>query len=420
MNKILLFLGFLPFSICSQSINKKITALFLGNSYTAVNNLPSIIYNLGIANGDTLVYDSNTPGGYTLNNHFNDLTSKAKINSSSWDYVIVQAQSQEPSFSTPQVFSQTLPYALKLDSLIKANNACTNTVFFETWGRKNGDASNCATYPPVCTYLGMQDRLKLAYKKFADTTSAIMSPVGEAFRQSIALNSNLELYQLDESHPSIEGSYLAACVFYEVLFQKSVLSNTFISSVNSATASFLQQVAHNVVNDSLAVWNLGKNLPWADYNYNNISGLNYQFTSHSPLISNKWYFGDASTSTQANPIHNYLAAGTYTVIHVVNNACKKDSVLKVLQINSTGINKNGENTLSLIYPNPVKEYLNIKGLTNFDNSAAHIEIRNILGQLVLKSEFNKTINTRELDAGLYSLKIYNNQTSLNFQFIKID
>ena len=122
MKKIFILLIFLPSLITAQSNAKKVTALFLGNSYTYVNNLPLLIANLASANGDTLVYDYNTPGGYTLNNHFNDLTSKAKISSASWKYVILQAQSQEPSFSPYQVFSQTIPYARKLDSLIKLNS----------------------------------------------------------------------------------------------------------------------------------------------------------------------------------------------------------------------------------------------------------------------------------------------------------
>ena len=410
----------LPGLFLAQNNPKKVNALFLGNSYTYVNSLPLLIANLALANADTLVYDDNTPGGYTFNNHFNDVVSKAKIASVPWKYVVLQAQSQEPSFSPSQVYSQTLPYALKLDSLIKVNNACTNTVFYETWGRKNGDASNCASYPPVCTYIGMQDRLKRSYKKFADTSNAIMSPVGEAFRRSITLDPNLELYQLDESHPSLEGSYLAACVFYEVLFQKSVLTNTYISTVNSVTAAFLQQVAHTVVNDSLAIWNIGKNLPWADYSYNGINGLNYQYNSFSPTLNNKWYFGDATSSTLASPAHNYLSAGTYTVSHVVSNNCKKDSVSKVLLITSTGIKKYYEVISIHIYPNPSSEILTIEGAANFENNNSFIEITNIVGQVVYKGDFTKTINTKAFVNGSYFLKLFNTENCLNFQFIKAD
>ena len=243
--------------ITNAQPNKKLKVLFLGNSYTYVNNLPQLIRDLALANGDTLIFDSNCPGGYTLYNHFTNTTSIAKINSQPWDYVVLQAQSQEPSFPPSQVATQTLPYAIKLDSIVRQNDSCSQTVFFETWGRKFGDASNCPFYPPICTYTSMQDRLKESYKLFADTCHALMSPAGEAWRKSIALDSTLNLYQSDNSHPHILGSYLTACVFYEVLFNKSVIGNSFTSGIAAATVSFLQQIAHGVVNDSLVVWNIG-------------------------------------------------------------------------------------------------------------------------------------------------------------------
>ncbi|MBA2612295.1 MAG: T9SS type A sorting domain-containing protein [Bacteroidetes bacterium] len=405
--------------IMAQPVHKKVCALFLGNSYTYVNNLPLLISNLALANKDTLVYDDNTPGGYTLNNHFTDIVTNSKINAKAWDYVIVQAQSQEPSLSPAQVYSQTLPYARKLDSLIKHNNSCSNTVFYETWGRKNGDASNCGTYPPVCTYLGMQNRLKQSYKKFADTCNAIVSPVGEAFKRSIALSPNIELYQADESHPSLEGSYLAACVFYEVLFQKSVLSNTFIASVNSATATFLQQVAHTVVTDSLAVWNLGIHQPWADFSYNWVAGLNYHFITNSQFFTNMWYFGDGGTSLVPTTFHFYPANGTYTVTHIVSDNCKTDSILKEVIINSTGLQTN-TTTPVFIYPNPVHNNLFITGADNFENNNSLIEIIDQLGRRIYKAPFSKIINTRNFINGLYYLKIYNPISTLNFQFIKSD
>src|SRR5688572_1965497 len=83
--------------LSSQNIPKKISALFIGNSYTYFNNLPQLVQSLASANSDTLYADSNTPGGYTLQNHFANSTTLAKINSYPWDHVILQAQSQEPS-----------------------------------------------------------------------------------------------------------------------------------------------------------------------------------------------------------------------------------------------------------------------------------------------------------------------------------
>jgi hypothetical protein len=215
MKKIIFILLFFPAIFDAQNKSKKVTTLFLGNSYTYVNNLPQLISSIALAHGDTLIFDGNLIGGYTFNNHFTDATSLLKINAKLWDYVVLQGQSQEPSFPPSQVSAQTTPYAIKLDSAVKNNYSCTNTVFYETWGRKNGDAANCGFYPPLCTYTGMQNRLRTSYKKFADTTNSIMAPAGEAFKKSIALNPTLELYDPDQSHPSLSGSYLVACCLYK-------------------------------------------------------------------------------------------------------------------------------------------------------------------------------------------------------------
>jgi hypothetical protein len=322
MQKIfILFLLVIGFAITSKAQFKKINALFLGNSYTYVNNLPQLIKDIALANGDTLVFDSNCPGGHTFNNHFNNATSISKINSQAWDCVILQAQSQEPSFSPAQVEAQTLPYAIKLDSLIKNNNACTETVFFETWGRKNGDASNCGSYPPICTYTGMQNRLRASYKLFADTTQSIMASAGEAWRKSIAQNPSLELYSSDQSHPSLEGSYLTACVFYETLFHKSVLTNTYTAGVSSINVSFLQQIAHDVVNDSLLVWNIGK------YNPCNTTGI-------------KTISSDKIITLYPNPAQNALHTNinaSFKIYDVLGNLCligDKSNTITIESLNS--------------------------------------------------------------------------------------
>jgi hypothetical protein len=241
----------------SAQNNQTVEALFLGNSYTAVNDLPQLIAQLANSSNDVLLYQSNCPGGATFNTHCTNGTSFNMINSQKWDVVILQAQSQEPAFPPAQVAQETLPFALKLDSVIHLNDSCTKTIFYETWGRKYGDAANCPFYPPICTYSGMQDGLKASYKLFADTCKALLAPAGEAWRQSIASDSSLNLYQSDNSHPSMEGSYLTACVFYEVIFNKSVVNNSFFASVDPAVALTLQQIAHAVVTDSSSVWNIG-------------------------------------------------------------------------------------------------------------------------------------------------------------------
>lgn len=164
----------------------------------------------------------------------------------------------------------------------------------------------------------MQNRLRTSYKLFADTTQAIMAPAGEAWRKSIALNPTLELYSSDQSHPSLEGSYLTACVFYETLFHKSVLSNTYTAGVSSINVSFLQQIAHDVVNDSLLTWNIGK------YNPCSTTGLTQKSSNKNIVI-------------YPNPAHNFLQTNTnssYKIYDVLGNLCLSGEKSNVINIES--------------------------------------------------------------------------------------
>jgi hypothetical protein len=404
------------FNYNAQTNTKTLTCLFIGNSYTYVNNLPVLIDSLAKANGDDLVFDQNVIGGYTFNNHFNNATTISKINSQAWQYVVLQAQSQEPSFSPSQVNSQTLPYAIKLDSVINKNNTCSQTVFYETWGRKNGDAGNCGAYPPVCTYTGMQNRLRVSYKMFADTTKSIMSPVGEAFRASISYSPALELYDVDQSHPSLAGSYLAACVFYEVLFKKSVVNNNYKAGLSNAVALHLQNIANKTVNDSLLTWNIGVNEPHAAFTYSFISSNFIQFNSVSTntTFTHNWYFGQGPNSSAVNPINTYSTAGTHTVSHVVKSLCSGDSAVKTLTLVTVSIKNNNSSTIK-ISPNPVNDYLVIKTNKNLNGSFSIYDVNN---KLISKGVLNETVDVKKLSNGIYFIEIDWTEGKEKIKFIK--
>jgi hypothetical protein len=63
----------------------------------------------------------------------------------------------------------------------------------------------------------MQDGLTMAYAQLALDAGGEAAPVGEAWRRSLAMRPTLVLHADDGSHPTLAGSYLAACVFHDVL-----------------------------------------------------------------------------------------------------------------------------------------------------------------------------------------------------------
>ena len=79
----------------AQGENKRV--LFIGNSYTDVNNLPQLIQLAAESTGDCIDYRSNTPGGCTFQEHCSN-QSMELIRQGGWDIVVLQEQSQLPSF----------------------------------------------------------------------------------------------------------------------------------------------------------------------------------------------------------------------------------------------------------------------------------------------------------------------------------
>jgi PKD repeat protein len=410
MKKLLLacFITIISISINAQQKN----VLFIGNSYTGVNDLPSLVKNVALSLGDTIFTDSNTPGGYTFNLHSTNATTLSKIAQGTWDYVILQAQSQEPSFPPSQVASQTYPYAASLVNAIRQANSCTEPVFYMTWGRKNGDAANCASYAPLCTYEGMQQRLRESYMEMSLDNSATTSPVGVAWKNFRDAYPTVELYTGDESHPSIYGSYLAACVFYATLYQKSPIGATYIpSGINASDALNIQTIASNTVLDSLDLWRINANKPIADFSYSGNGIVNFTNTStNSETYS--WDFGDGNTSTLESPTNTFSQGGNNTVELVTFSidSCFSDTISKNVNVISTGINNIPEVSSFVIFPNPANKEVTIQTLEHYTS----VNIIDVAGKAV--KQFSKPkngIDISSLTKGVYFVQIFNGSIKLN-------
>lgn len=378
--------------------------LFIGNSYTAVNSLPYLVSSVALANGDTMITNSHSPGGYTFEMHSTDTNAIAKIYSQQWDYVILQEQSQRPSFPPAQVAAEVYPYATILDSMIHDNNPCSETVFYMTWGRKNGDASNCASWPPVCTYEGMQARLRESYMEMALQNNSTVSPVGAAFSYVRSLNPVFDLYSPDESHPSIYGSYLAACVFYATIFHKSPVGTSFISTISQQDAAFLQNAAHAVVIDSLDTWYQYGNIPYAGFNHSvNLNQVQFQNNSLNGTTF-LWNFGDGTTSTTNNPTHSYSQSGIYNVSLTVSTNCRTDVFTDSVNVGTTSLLGDMENC-ALIYNSS-----NHLVTTSCNNSIQQLSVYDMQGRLIKSFVNTSPNNSSAFDLSGLSNGVYLIQT----------
>jgi len=304
---------------CISGLNAQTSynVLFLGNSYTGVNNLPQLIHDVALSAGDTLVFDSNTPGGYQLIDHSVDVTSQNKIMNGGWDYVVIQGQSQEPI----TYYNQFTGGAQALYDIIKQFNPCAVTMPYMTWGRKNGDATNCPFFPIMCTYQGMDTTIRDRYLALTASLNGEVSPVSVVWNYIRQNYPTIELYQLDESHPSPTGSYAAACCFYATIFKKDPTLITFNFGLSATDATIIKNTVKTLVFDSLQTWDF-KKLPISDFRYETGSGFNEVifFPDNQDVRQTYfWDFGDGATSSISNPTHSYLTNGTYTVSLTTTN-----------------------------------------------------------------------------------------------------
>lgn len=415
-HKILLLVALVQCTIAlnAQQVRK---VLFIGNSYTSVNNLPATVAAIATSLGDTLRYDSNAPGGATFAQHSQNATTLQKITAGGWNMVVLQAQSQEPSFPPSQVATQTYPYAAFLDSLINATDSCTETVFYQTWGRKNGDQSNCGVYPPLCTYIGMQDRLTTSYREMAYLNNATASPAGEAWRYVIQNYPGVELYQSDESHPSVAGTYLTACVFYEVLFQKSVLSSSYApGGITAGLADTLRQSAHTVVRASFSDWFGSGNIVLPSFT-TTVTNDSVMFSNTS--LNARWYqwnFGDGTQSADASPTHIYTTGGNYTVQLTVGGLCTTATVSAVVNVPfATAIADNNIQAL-MVLPNPSSDGFMLKG----EGSFQQLRLLDVTGEVVYssKSVMNR-LHQPDVPVGSYCIQLLGGGINKTIRWIKI-
>lgn len=415
MNRLLIF-SFLLFSSISYAQIDTLRVLFLGNSYTSVNNLPNITAELASVNGDYLHTDLNTPGGYTLEQHATNEISQQKIRKGNWDFVVLQDQSQIPTIEFHKENSM-YPAARRLNDSIKKYNPCATTLFYMTWGRRFGgqqcDDSGANCSPDFIDFTHMQDSLESAYWGITHELNAQVAPVGIAWKKVIT-NNDTVLHASDDSHPNYSGSYLTACVFNSIFWNMNTSENSFIGNLDEEIALLLQSTADSIVFHSSSDWNLNVDQVKSDFSYE-VFHDSVQFNNLSECIfpmEYDWYFDDGIFSSDTNPSHTYLTNQTYQVQLISQYCNSRDTTFHevLIDVNTNLLAISAMENI-IISPNPVQTQLNI----TFDTEAEyHIELLNNLGKMIrsLDTNLEKHIHipTGNLNSGIYFIRISNDES----------
>lgn len=225
--------------VSSSAADKPMQVLFVGNSYVYGHDLPLLFAALSAAGNHPVKTAMVASGGWHLSQHVDSAKTLKHIQAQSWDVVVLQEHSVTPTHTSSRQ-KETIPAATQLAEAIRAQGA--NPLLFMTWGRQHGlPEENFADFT------AMQRALETGYQEVGEAIQAPVAPVGLAWERALAADPDIQLWEADGSHPSLVGSYLAACVFYAVIHQESPVGLSYTASLPAAQASWLQHIAAQTV-----------------------------------------------------------------------------------------------------------------------------------------------------------------------------
>lgn len=241
------------FASDEQDSEEKYRILFIGNSHTYYNNMPEMFKGLAIADGKDCEVTSITSKGYKLSEFAdeNDVYGKQvydALTTSSWDYVVVQ-ENREVLVEKPDKTEKAVD---KLHSLIK--NTGAKMVMYATQPNNIGSTFKVNSASLYLTDLQIEQILTRNNFKIANEYDCPVAASGTNFMRVMHDYPEIPMYISDNLHPTVEGSYMAACTIYHTVFNQSPYGNAFLpqseydtdnllSAMSVENALILQQIA---------------------------------------------------------------------------------------------------------------------------------------------------------------------------------
>ncbi|MBI1838307.1 MAG: hypothetical protein HYR91_13680 [Flavobacteriia bacterium] len=298
--------------------------LFIGNSYTHYNNMPGIFQDIAVSKGVKINVEMSAKSNHTLKMHCARTEMFEKINSKKWDYIVVQGFSRELLHEQSYLDTSFVPYFKQISDSIYKNNACTNILLFMTWGYKTGIHDN----PEYDTYQKMSDKIQIGYQYISNVFGLPIVPVGQVWETVKENNPHFDLYQEDNQHPTIYGSYIAACTFYAAIIKASPFGG-FDAGIEPKIAEIIQNTAFTFLNLNIYRYDLSLNTLDVKYE-TNIKGKNIAYcrSNYPKAKSIHWDFGDNTYSDLPDIDHFYRKSGAYNVSVTIVDECGKRVILR--------------------------------------------------------------------------------------------
>ena len=173
--------------------------LMIGDSLTYYNDLPGLLQQFSAGEAAPIFIEDHTTPLAALSQHWAMGDAAQRIATGRFDYVVLQDFSRKPVTDA----EECLKYFVLFDEVVK--RAGGKTLVFQNWTRRDLEKD----YPA----------LEKTYGTIIDRTQARLAPIGAAWKLCAAERPDIALL-LDDRHPTDAGSYLAACVLYDVIYNK--------------------------------------------------------------------------------------------------------------------------------------------------------------------------------------------------------
>ncbi len=273
--------------------------LTVGNSFS--QNATTHLEALAKAAGCRLIHHACVIGGGTLAQHWEKVTQLAadpndprgryrtgktlqeELVAEPWDFVTIQ----QASIRSHDITTYR-PYAAQLQEFIKRYAPQAKLLVHQTWAYRVDDPRFAVRRPKPgepASQQAMHDLLTSAYQTIAKELGAGLLPVGNAFHladtdptwgfrpdttfnpktavepqlpnQTHSLHTGYRwaknkdgqtVLSFDGHHAGTAGQYLGACVWFEILYARSVVDNAFVPKTLPADyAAWLRACAHRAV-----------------------------------------------------------------------------------------------------------------------------------------------------------------------------
>jgi len=300
-----------------KTAQEDLNILFVGNSYTHMNEMPFIFDKIAKSKGKSVHVEMNTRSGSSFQIHTTRPDLFQTIKSRKWDFIVLQGYSRELSYEPEYLDTATMPYIQQILDSVYLNDSCTNVLLYMTWGYKEGFLEREETD----TYEKMADKIAAGYQYLSDSLNLPIVPVGMVWKNVRKKYPEIELYDADKAHPSKNGSYIAASSFYTAIFNESP-EGAITSTISNEIAPKIQKMAATYVLENYKRYKLEVNT-YSIKDMRTVDGkyMMYGKSNFPESTSIHWDFGDGKTSTDKNPTHRYLNPGVYKIVLTVEDVC---------------------------------------------------------------------------------------------------